>query len=116
MFGYVYDILNAASNASFLVNVMESDYNATLFIESSLKKNIPLGDTNKIIQTINVLSSIISSKNCSNSPNCALLNRESCLEEANTCGSCLSSYKGVSGNSNSRCVLDSLPVGAVGSI
>ena len=116
VFGYVYDILNAASNASFLVNVMESDYNATLFIESSLKKNIPLGDTNKIIQTINVLSSIISSKNCSNSPNCALLNRESCLEEANTCGSCLSSYKGVSGNSNSRCVLDSLPVGAVGSI
>ena len=116
VFGYVYDILNAASNASFTVNVMESDYNVTRFIESSLKKNIPLGDTNKIIQTINVLSSVISSKNCSNTPNCTILNRESCLEEANTCGSCLSGYKGVSGNSNSRCVLNSLPVGVVGSI
>ena len=112
----MYDILNAASNASFLVNVMESDYNATHFIESSLKKNIPLGDTNKIIQTINVLSSIISSKNCSNSPNCTALSRESCLEEANTCGSCLSDYKGVVGNSNTRCVKKSITIGAVGSV
>ena len=75
-----------------------------------------LGNINGILQSINLASSIVSSKNCSAAPNCATLKRNDCLETVNTCSGCLAGYKGTIGSSNSRCVEISSTTGATGSV
>jgi hypothetical protein len=63
------------------------------------------GNVDSLKQVISVLSSTMSSVNCSNSPNCTQLNRLECSATANTCGACSSSqYIGIVGDSNQACV------------
>ena len=89
--------------------------NATNFLSSSLKTNIAVGNVNGILQSINLASSIVSIKNCSAAPNCSALNRHDCLDTVNTCTGCFSGYKGVIGDSNTRCIEVSAATGATGS-
>ena len=91
------------------------DIDATLFLDASLKKYILSGDTDGIHKTINLISSVVGEKNCSSAPNCIALNRDECLVTTNTCSSCLAGYKGVTGDSNAKCVNESLSTGTAGS-
>ena len=116
VFGYVQDVYEAAANKSCVANVI-SNYavNMTTFLSSSLQKSIAVGNIDKIIQTTNLISSIISVKNCSSAPDCTALNRNGCLEISGSCSSCLPGYKGIFGDSNTKCVLNTLYAGAIGS-
>ena len=106
----------ASANASTVVNVVTlNSLNTTNFLSSSLKTNIAVGNVNGILQSINLASSIVSSKNCSAAPNCSALNRHDCLGAINTCADCLNGYKGVMGDSNTRCLEASTATGATGS-
>ena len=114
--GSVRDIFQATGKASFVVNVViGKDIDATLFLDASLKKLIPLGDIDGIHRTINLVSSVVGEKNCSGAPHCTALNRDDCLVTSNTCSSCLPGYKGVIGDSNAKCVNESLSTGTIGS-
>ena len=115
--GFAQDIYNAAAQASFVVNVLLKDgFDMSTFLNSSLKANYATGNVDGVLQTTNMVSSIVDAKNCTAAPNCTVLNRYGCLEMANTCGFCMHNYDGIIGNSNTRCIRKSLPVGAVGSI
>jgi len=45
----------------------------------------------------------LNSVDCSTAPDCAALGRNLCTYTANTCGSCINGFYGVSGDSNTRC-------------
>ncbi len=64
--------------------------------------------TNSIYEAkslIGIYGSILNYANCSNAPNCSILNRDPCLKSDRTCGSCKSGYIGIAGDSNSLCVM-----------
>ena len=50
------------------------------------------------------LASSMAAVNCTLAPDCASLNRTSCLEMPQTCSSCLDGYIGIVGPSNQMCV------------
>ena len=115
--GFAQDIYNAAAQASFVVNVLLTDgFDISTFLNSSLKIHYATGNVDGVIQTTNMVSSIVDAKNCTAAPNCTSLNRYGCLEMTNTCGSCVHEYEGIIGNSNTRCVRKSSTIGAVGSV
>ena len=115
--GVAQDIYRAAGQASFVVNVlMQKNFNTSSFFLSSLTSNIATGNVDGVFQAINLVSSVINSKNCSAAPNCSALNRQSCLQTVNTCSSCLDTYIGISGDSNIRCLEESSPIGKIGSV
>ena len=57
-----------------------------------------------LTQLISVSSAALNRVECSGSPDCSTLNRESCSSVANTCGSCISGFVGEDGYHNSMCV------------
>ena len=54
-------------------------------------------------QTISVISSFLNAVDCSQAPECAALNRAACGQTKQTCGECLPSFVGVTGDSNTAC-------------
>ena len=114
--GLAQDIYRAAGQALFIVNVvLEKGFNTSSFLESTLTSNIATGNVDGVLQTVNVVSSVVSMTNCSAAPNCTALNRNGCLQTVNTCSSCLHNYQGISGDSNTRCVQESSTIGTIGS-
>ena len=115
--GSAQDVYHAKGDASFVVNVVSIEgFNMSAYLDYSLKKNFATGNIDGVIQTVNFVSSIVSSKNCSAAPNCAGINRSGCLETSNTCGICLSGYEGIIGDSNTKCARESSPIGTIGSV
>ena len=115
VYGSAIDIYSSAANASatVLTKVNEAE-DPSIYLKSVLSKSLKSGNLDLTFQTINLVSSTVSVTNCSGSPNCANLHRASCYGTTNTCGSCLSKYKGVVGDSNSACFPSNSPVGGTG--
>ena len=112
----VLDIYGSASNATtFAVVTTDTRQSPAVFLNQYLSQALSSGNTNGAFQTMNLVSSTISINNCSASPNCTLLHRAHCLLTVNTCGSCLSGYKGIVGDANTLCFSSSSTHGAIGS-
>ena len=93
-----------------------SNVNSSAFLTSAVQKNTESGNINGIYQTINLVSSSISTVNCTGAPNCTLFHRDSCLLTVNTCSSCQTGYKGIVGDSNAPCLSVNSTVGGIGSV
>ena len=68
---------------------------------SALNKS--LDGPHETMYKLSMYSTRFNRANCSISPNCSLLNRQSCLNTDYTCGPCLVSFTGQSGDSNTKC-------------
>ena len=115
--GSVQDIYLATGQASYIVNVVIGiDIDASSFLQASLKVSFASGNMDDVLQVINAVSSLVSERNCTLSPNCTALNRDDCLVTINTCSSCLIGYEGIFGDSNTKCVKEASPIGTIGSV
>ncbi len=103
----VFDSFDAASTSYTGVTVVS---NKNLSI-SDLSADIGMiisnlgGGTNAVKTFTSVAISVLNRANCSSAPSCSVINRNPCLEVANTCGSCMEGYVGSYGAGNSYCLL-----------
>ena len=105
MYGRAEDIYLSASNVSMYVKVTTGGNNSdpSAYLKGALAKAMASGDTDAVYQSMNLAASSLSVVVCSAAPNCTALNREGCGGTINTCGSCLSGYTGIVGDSNKQC-------------
>ncbi|CAM9463784.1 unnamed protein product, partial [Ectocarpus sp. 12 AP-2014] len=108
---YALDALGAASRATFGVSVSAYEGGVeelSTLVEAVATEALAAGDTDTVMQVLDVASSSLNAANCTVAPDCAALNRDDCgtdgLREDNTCGECVSGFAGVVGPHNSQCV------------
>ncbi|CAB1097917.1 unnamed protein product [Ectocarpus sp. CCAP 1310/34] len=108
---YALDALGAASRATFGVTVSAYEggiEELSALVEAVATEALAAGDTDTVMQVLDVASSSLNAANCTVAPDCAALNRDDCgtdgLREENTCGECVSGFVGVVGPHNSLCV------------
>jgi len=112
------DVWGAEATSYFLVTVsptsrrrLSSDPLSALSV--ALKSN-RVHDLLEIYQeAVNVINDVARA-DCSAAPDCSALNREPCVGTSHTCGSCLSGYAGVYGDSNYHCHEISYPAHSAG--
>ncbi|CAM9106632.1 unnamed protein product, partial [Laminaria digitata] len=108
---YATDALGAASRSTFGVIVTPYEggvQDLSDAVGGAATAALEAGDTDAVMQVLDVASSSLNAANCSAAPDCAALNRGDCgtngLRDANTCGECASGSVGVLGAANSPCV------------
>ncbi|CAM9866972.1 unnamed protein product, partial [Ectocarpus fasciculatus] len=108
---YALDALGAASRATFGVAVSAYEGGVeelSSLVEAVATEALAAGDTDTVMQVLDVASSSLNAANCTAAPDCTALNRDDCgtdgLREDNTCGECVSEFVGVVGPHNSLCV------------
>ena len=115
VFAMVYDAFGASANVSAAVmTTTDSNEDPAAYLSTYLLKSIQSGDLDLTFQTINLVSSTLSSVNCSAAPLCAVLHRAPCYTTVNTCSSCLTGFKGVVGDANAMCFAVSDTHGTIG--
>ena len=105
LYGRAEDIYLSGSNVSMYVTVRTGGNNSdpSAYLKNALATAMASGDTDAVYQSMNLASSSLGLVDCSAAPNCTALNREGCGGTVNTCGSCLSGYTGIVGDSNKNC-------------
>ena len=109
----------ACANTSAPVTVaVNTTTNVLNLLTSSLGASLASGNADATFNAINLVSSTISTVNCTAVPPsfCATRNRFPCLEAGNPneCGSCLSGFTGTIGDGNLLCVNASVAIGRNG--
>jgi hypothetical protein len=101
----IYDSLNAnsSSSASAHVSAYAGSYGSLQSLIASQISSSAGGTVDQSKQAIASCGASLNSVACSRAPNCTVLHRNKCSSTANTCGSCLSGFVGVVGDSNSAC-------------
>ena len=87
-------------------------------VSDSVDRFLNSGNTAGLFQSMSSISSVLNEVNCSAAPDCVSLYRDNCGGgSANTCGSCMTGYVGVVGESNGQChpTSESNTAGLVGS-
>ena len=106
------DINNCTSNAvtTTVTVAVDSSVDLSSYLDSNFQSALSSGNVQEAFQTLNNVASTLNNVNCTvATPSyCAALNRDVCVSVPNTCGSCLSGYKGVIGSSNAKCFDSSL--------
>ena len=101
---------DASTNAKVTSQISISEIKTKL--GTSLDTALALFDVDAVYQIVSGISASITASNCTLAPNCTALGREQCKTTSHTCGSCLSNFVGVLGDSNVPChrqVLKSAP-------
>jgi hypothetical protein len=104
----VFDVLDAVTAAYADVVVKHALLNASSLTQLLATRIDSAGmDTDSLKQAILSVAVFMNSGNCSNAPDCFMLNRSPCSSVVNTCGPCLitGAYVGSAGFSNDPCVL-----------
>ncbi|CAM9347803.1 unnamed protein product, partial [Scytosiphon promiscuus] len=108
---YVTDTLGAASRATFGVAVSAYEggvEDLSALVDDVATEALAAGDTDTVMQVLDVASSSLNAANCTAAPDCEALNRYDCgandLRQDNTCGECLEGAVGIMGPDNSQCV------------
>ena len=114
---YCVDPYSSAGNATTVVVVTAGTGSTSAFLKNALASALLSGNADSTYQAINLASSSLSTINCTltTPAYCAKLNRANCVTSSNTCGSCLTGYKGVVGDANVACFSTRSSTGAVGS-
>lgn len=102
----VFDSLDSSVQSTFGVSVEEvkmslADLNS--FLISGINGSKVNSNSDDLKSVISSVTNILNRVNCSNSPDCHLLNRLDCSLVEGTCGNCLPGFIGLSGSSNTRC-------------
>jgi len=102
----VFDANSASTSFDVVVQVNPVDISPSDLNTQTADNLANAGDTNSKTQLVATTSEYMNGVDCSSAPTCADLKRGQCSEGsvANTCGSCLPTYSGVSGQANSACV------------
>lgn len=104
LFAQVYDTYNGSTSIStkVIVNVA-TNLNVTSFLLSNLKQ---ASNSGQFYRLINTVASTVNQLNCTLTipTYCLSLNRNPCDKYPNTCGFCLSGYKGLVGYANTKCI------------
>ena len=104
VFAVAVDLYGATANTSAPVTTITSPTaDPNVYLKSLLTTSLLSGNLNQAFSTINLVSSTISIVDCTASPNCTKLHRSDCYATVNTCGSCLSGFLGIVGDSNAQC-------------
>jgi hypothetical protein len=113
------DVFSCATSSTVSVAVSSSQVNNSAIaalLANTIDNFASTGDIDALFQVLNAASTTINAVNCTLARNCSGLFRENCVNTANTCGSCLSGYVGVVGDSNLRCFnLNNTDSGEIGS-
>lgn len=100
----VFDVYGANNSATSAVEVLKGEASSSRLQEIGSQILSTSTQPAQAQQLISTLTAVLNSVDCSDSPNCASLNRFPCANVANTCGSCLSGFLGESGESNQMCL------------
>lgn len=105
----IFDTFDASVLVFTPVTVHELDSSAQAGALTNLLGDSDSGSIDDKKGAVSIASSVMNRLNCSlaNSTVCAGLNRDICKGTAQTCGPCLESYRGESGDANSFCALES---------
>jgi hypothetical protein len=100
----VFDVLNAASVATFPVTVRPAASQAALLGSlSQAISNANIGGG--LQQAVSIATSSINRRNCSDAQNCeARLNRDACSWTEQACGECMDGFYGDVGDGNTLCI------------
>ncbi|CAM9248264.1 unnamed protein product, partial [Hapterophycus canaliculatus] len=113
LFAFVYalDALGAASRATFGLTVSAYEggvEDLSALVDDVATEALAAGDTDTVMQVLDVASSSLNAANCTAAPDCEALNRNDCgandLREDNTCGECFEGTVGIMGPDNSQCL------------
>ena len=101
----VTDLYSGLSEATTTVRVESktSTSNILMILQSSLDTAFASFDVSTVYQLLGGIASHVSASNCTLAPDCSDIGRENCKMTSHTCGSCLSDYVGVVGDSNIPC-------------
>ena len=96
----VFDSIGSNVSAVNHVDVFASEKNVLKTLNDSIftERSISL-------HQLSIYSTHLNQANCSLSPNCSSLHRQPCITTDFTCGPCLPSFIGQSGDSNSMCIV-----------
>ena len=102
----VYDAAGGVSTTTLVVIVRPSPASLNLDQVTRMIDSISGASrsTDYKLSLLSALSLSFSRVTCISAPNCALLNRQPCDLTTNTCGSCITGYIGIFGDSNISCV------------
>jgi hypothetical protein len=105
----VFDQLSSSSRSLFHVSVrevsMDSD-DLRVFLQNGLDVSQATKNPEDFKNTLSLTATVLNRINCSEAPDCELLNRLACSSISNegTCGECLPRFVGLLGSSNTPCV------------
>ena len=103
----VSDIFGATAEERMIITVDNStSKSSATSLNQSLSEAVRLGDTDALGQGVNNAATDLTVAECSNAPDCFSLNRDDCYDTAHTCGSCLTGYTGIAGDSNAECYVE----------
>ena len=105
----VFDRLGSNYSAFNYTKVVPFEKSFERLSSAVLALNSSSDDTRETMYKLSIYSTSFNRANCSTSLNCARLNRQSCLNTDYTCGPCLSSFIGQSGDSNTECIQSNTP-------
>jgi hypothetical protein len=115
----IFDLYQASDNRTSYINVTTSEKgtNITDYLFNGLQSAFASSNGQTAMLTVNNAASSFNNKNCSavNSTYCSSLHRVACTTIPQTCGSCLSGYKGIVGPSNTLCFPSNSSSGQTGS-
>ena len=95
----------AEKRTSIVVSNSSSTISAST-LNKSMTEAFNLGDSDAVGQGVNNAATELTVDECSSAPDCSFLNREDCYDTSHTCGSCISGYTGIAGDSNSECYIE----------
>jgi hypothetical protein len=115
----IFDLYQASDNRTAYINVTNSEKgtNVTDYLFTGLQSAFASSNGQTALLTVNNAASSFNNKNCSsvNATFCSSLHRTACTTTPQTCGSCLSGYKGIVGSSNTLCFPSNSSLGQSGS-
>jgi hypothetical protein len=99
------DVYGSEGNASVQLIVLPPNYiNAAITTSSTIiDESLANEDLTALTQAVSASLSYINSVDCTVPQQCSSINRQSCSATEGTCGPCLASYVGPSGDSNIAC-------------
>lgn len=101
----VFDSLNAVTNVVFNVEVkIQSVMNSATMNQFVSNSFSDASNTDGIKQAAAFSSYVLNINNCASAPNCTALNRHKCSSTAHTCGTCMTSFIGIDGDTNEPCI------------
>ena len=93
----------SSSNTSVTLAPTEMSSSVVLQAEQALSKAFSTKNSDAIIQTVYSALGSANSVDCKVATPCATLQRQPCMNTANTCGPCISGTEGFPGDSNTLC-------------
>ncbi len=99
----IFDSLNTNTTVTSTITVHPSVMNMSTLAHFTTSQLFSSAAVDDIKQVMSAVGSTLNVVDCAVSPNCSAFHRSSCQHTSHTCGSCLTGFVGVDGDSNVPC-------------